>query len=130
MHPLQGASFLSTPLQGGILKPPALRVVADCSTTVKRQRRSSESASWPLTLQKRSWSEPRWGFLLLARMLSVACGGRFQRIALCLSLQALRASRELSNHRINSDPRQRRCAPPRVRYAERSGQRRDKPAQW
>jgi len=30
MHPLQGASFLSTPLQGGILKPPALRVVADC----------------------------------------------------------------------------------------------------
>jgi len=29
MHPLQGASFLSTPLQGGILKPPALRVVAD-----------------------------------------------------------------------------------------------------
>src|SRR5262249_6521274 len=29
MHPLQGASFLSTPLQGGILKPPALRVVGD-----------------------------------------------------------------------------------------------------
>jgi len=29
MHPLQGASFLSTPLQGGILKPPARRVVAD-----------------------------------------------------------------------------------------------------
>ena len=29
MHPLQGASFLSTPLQGGILKPPALRVVVD-----------------------------------------------------------------------------------------------------
>lgn len=29
MHPLQGASFLSTSLQGGILKPPALRVVAD-----------------------------------------------------------------------------------------------------
>ena len=29
MHPLQGVSFLSTPLQGGILKPPALRVVAD-----------------------------------------------------------------------------------------------------
>jgi hypothetical protein len=29
MHPLQGASFLSTPLQGGILKPPALRVVDD-----------------------------------------------------------------------------------------------------
>src|SRR5262249_46264903 len=28
-HPLQGASFLSTPLQGGILKPPALRVVGD-----------------------------------------------------------------------------------------------------
>ena len=31
MHPLQGASFLSTPLQGGILKPPALRVVVDSS---------------------------------------------------------------------------------------------------
>ena len=31
MYPLQGASFLSTPLQGGILKPPALRVVADFS---------------------------------------------------------------------------------------------------
>ena len=30
LHPLQGASFLSTPLQGGILKPPALRVVVDC----------------------------------------------------------------------------------------------------
>jgi hypothetical protein len=29
MRPLQGASFLSTPLQGGILKPPALRVVVD-----------------------------------------------------------------------------------------------------
>src|SRR5262249_47541773 len=29
MHPLQGASFLSTPLQGGILKPPALRVVGE-----------------------------------------------------------------------------------------------------
>ena len=29
MPPLQGASFLSTPLQGGILKPPALRVVGD-----------------------------------------------------------------------------------------------------
>ena len=29
MHPLQGASFLGTPLQGGILKPPALRVVDD-----------------------------------------------------------------------------------------------------
>ena len=29
MYPLQGASFLSTPLQGGILKPPALRVVDD-----------------------------------------------------------------------------------------------------
>ncbi len=34
MHPLQGASFLSTPLQGGILKPPALRVVADFSILV------------------------------------------------------------------------------------------------
>ena len=29
VHPLQGVSFLSTPLQGGILKPPALRVVDD-----------------------------------------------------------------------------------------------------
>ena len=29
LHPLQGASFLSTPLKGGILKPPALRVVVD-----------------------------------------------------------------------------------------------------
>src|SRR5713101_736500 len=27
LHPLQGVSCLSTPLQGGILKPPALRVV-------------------------------------------------------------------------------------------------------
>jgi len=34
MHPLQGASFLSTPLQGGILKPPALRVVADFARIV------------------------------------------------------------------------------------------------
>src|SRR5712691_1159582 len=31
LHPLQGASCLSTPLQGGILKPPALRVVDDFS---------------------------------------------------------------------------------------------------
>ena len=37
MHPLQGASFLSTPLQGGILKPPALRVVVDCVVTVQRK---------------------------------------------------------------------------------------------
>ena len=29
LHPLQGVSCLSTPLQGGILKPPALRVVDD-----------------------------------------------------------------------------------------------------
>jgi hypothetical protein len=35
MHPLQGASFLSTPLQGGILKPPALRVVADFTNSVE-----------------------------------------------------------------------------------------------
>ena len=34
MHPLQGASFLSTPLQGGILKPPALRVVDDFETSL------------------------------------------------------------------------------------------------
>src|SRR2546429_7492994 len=31
LHPLQGVSLLSTPLQGGILKPPALRVVVDSS---------------------------------------------------------------------------------------------------
>src|SRR5436309_6301092 len=31
LHPLQGVSLLSTPLQGGILKPPALRVVVDLS---------------------------------------------------------------------------------------------------
>jgi hypothetical protein len=36
MHPLQGASFLSTPLQGGILKPPALRVVDDWPYGVHR----------------------------------------------------------------------------------------------
>src|SRR5205085_7999278 len=29
LHPLQGVSLLSTPLQGGILKPPAERVVVD-----------------------------------------------------------------------------------------------------
>src|SRR5256886_16878968 len=29
LHPLQGVSLLSTPRQGGILKPPALRVVVD-----------------------------------------------------------------------------------------------------
>jgi hypothetical protein len=34
MHPLQGASFLGTPLQGGILKPPALRVVDDLADFV------------------------------------------------------------------------------------------------
>src|SRR5215813_12664886 len=34
MHPLQGASFLSTPLEGGILKPPALRVVGDCKMRI------------------------------------------------------------------------------------------------
>src|SRR5437764_9929622 len=32
LHPLQGVSLLSTPLQGGILKPPALRVVVDLPT--------------------------------------------------------------------------------------------------
>src|SRR2546423_7588060 len=33
LHPLQGVSLLSTPLQGGILKPPALRVVVDYQGT-------------------------------------------------------------------------------------------------
>src|SRR5437868_2739228 len=33
LHPLQGVSLLSTPLQGGILKPPALRVVVDLGIT-------------------------------------------------------------------------------------------------
>src|SRR5437868_15231657 len=34
LHPLQGVSLLSTPLQGGILKPPALRVVVDLQSNV------------------------------------------------------------------------------------------------
>src|SRR5437660_8509677 len=42
LHPLQGVSLLSTPLQGGILKPPALRVVVDLKrvflNSVLRQR--------------------------------------------------------------------------------------------
>jgi hypothetical protein len=38
MHPLQGASFLRTPLQGGILKPPALRVVGDSSIAANIDR--------------------------------------------------------------------------------------------
>ena len=57
MHPLQGASFLSTPLQGGILKPPALRVVGDwlrvfrnpgASRTGHRRRQQQHTrAVWP-----------------------------------------------------------------------------------
>ena len=39
LHPLQGASFLSTPLQGGILKPPALRVVGDVCRACSNARR-------------------------------------------------------------------------------------------
>src|SRR5256714_4095574 len=39
LHPLQGVSLLSTPLQGGILKPPALRVVVD-SRSLARTRKA------------------------------------------------------------------------------------------
>src|SRR2546421_10258302 len=39
LHPLQGVSLLSTPLQGGILKPPALRVVVGCSNGFSRTGR-------------------------------------------------------------------------------------------
>src|SRR2546423_15628626 len=38
LHPLQGVSLLSTPLQGGILKPPALRVVVDSGSGGYRTR--------------------------------------------------------------------------------------------
>src|SRR3989440_6519062 len=37
LHPLQGVSLLSTPLQGGILKAPALRVVVDLVTRMPPQ---------------------------------------------------------------------------------------------
>ena len=40
LHPLQGASCLSTPLQGGILKPPALRVVDDWLRVSRRANAS------------------------------------------------------------------------------------------
>src|SRR5438128_6813804 len=40
LHPLQGVSLLSTPLQGGILKPPALRVVVDCLRILDIDRRN------------------------------------------------------------------------------------------
>src|SRR5438105_10622270 len=49
LHPLQGVSLLSTPLQGGILKPPALRVVVDsrvyCRSAVRANRASKRCAS-------------------------------------------------------------------------------------
>src|SRR5947209_8722897 len=45
LHPLQGVSLLSTPLQGGILKPPALRVVVDlvnsCNSSMCQLKRCS-----------------------------------------------------------------------------------------
>src|SRR5215813_3071432 len=44
MHPLQGASFLSTPLQGGILKPPALRVVGDLVRELSRAEETLREA--------------------------------------------------------------------------------------
>ena len=37
-YSLQGVAFLSTPLQGGILKPPALRVVDDCSPCCSKRQ--------------------------------------------------------------------------------------------
>src|SRR4051812_13743100 len=48
LHPLQGVSLLSTPLQGGILKPPALRVVVDFGPDARhgyRARRKNEGES-------------------------------------------------------------------------------------
>src|SRR5712664_2032845 len=47
MHPLQGASFLSTPLQGGILKPPALRVVVDCELLASSLPQMHCCHGWP-----------------------------------------------------------------------------------
>jgi len=46
MHPLQGASFLSTPLQGGILKPPALRVVGDLAVHVGSRLYTDSASSY------------------------------------------------------------------------------------
>jgi hypothetical protein len=56
MHPLQGASFLSTPLQGGILKPPALRVVADLGAVevqfLSPRCRGDAHTPWPRLTRK------------------------------------------------------------------------------
>jgi hypothetical protein len=55
LHPLQGVSCLSTPLQGGILKPPALRVV-DLTTrhhTIKRDKLKWTKRGVHLLLQTR-----------------------------------------------------------------------------
>src|SRR6266702_4254285 len=49
VHPLQGASCLSTPLQGGILKPPALRVVDDFILAFRRSVAKKFSSSECLT---------------------------------------------------------------------------------
>src|SRR2546423_6482845 len=45
LHPLQGVSLLSTPLQGGILKPPALRVVVDFWKAPQQPRLTGRSAA-------------------------------------------------------------------------------------
>src|SRR5205823_8335753 len=43
LHPLQGVSLLSTPLQGGILKPPALRVVVNYGLVILSKNLVSRS---------------------------------------------------------------------------------------
>src|SRR5204863_2545102 len=53
LHPLQGVSLLSTPLQGGILKPPALRVVVDFP--------KARSIPWRATFNNNALITPPWG---------------------------------------------------------------------
>ena len=57
LHPLQGVSCLSTPLQGGILKPPALRVVDDL---VPYQRRAQHAGQCGVEVEGGRIPTPDW----------------------------------------------------------------------
>ena len=60
LHPLQGASFLSTPLQGGILKPPALRVVVDWRVWKRLSRKRAMRAHGETNLASGEFLHGMW----------------------------------------------------------------------
>src|SRR6266446_2094806 len=100
LHPLQGASCLSTPLQGGILKPPALRVVDDF---IQSESRKSGLLAIPLTGNLAFWIEYCEGTTYGACDWSRVSEGRSGEVHLCATDRARVRPRRLG--RKNCGPR-------------------------